>query len=103
MLDGRGGEVRLLGHAGAHHPRERPQPALNRLRLRRGSGWPEKKDIGILASWDPAAIDQASVDLVLAVPDGSRLAARIREHGFATLEHAEAVGLGRRRYRLLKV
>lgn len=63
---------------------------------------PEMKDIGILASWDPAAIDQASVDLVLAAPDGGRLAARIREHGFATLEHAEAVGLGRRRYRLLK-
>jgi uncharacterized Fe-S center protein len=59
------------------------------------------KDIGILASLDPVAVDQACVDLVYAAPDGKDLIARMESrHGIHTLEHAEAIGLGSRKYRM---
>lgn len=38
---------------------------------------PTMKDIGILASLDPVALDQACVDLVYAAPDGKDLIARM--------------------------
>jgi uncharacterized Fe-S center protein len=61
-------------------------------------------DIGILASLDPVALDQACVDLVFAAQDGKDLIERIRSrNGILTLEHAENIGLGSRAYNLIKL
>lgn len=60
---------------------------------------PSMNDIGILASLDPVALDQACVDLVYAAPDGKDLIQRIEtRNGIHTLEHAEALGFGKRQY-----
>lgn len=62
---------------------------------------PDMHDIGILASTDPVALDQASVDLVYQAPDSRSLVERIESrHGIHTLEHAEEIGLGSRTYSL---
>ena len=62
---------------------------------------PDMHDIGILASLDPVALDQASVDLVYASPDGASLIRRIESrNGVHTLEHAEEIGFGSRAYTL---
>ena len=63
---------------------------------------PDMHDIGILASTDPLAIDQAAIDLVYAMPDSGSLIRRIeRQNGLHTLEAGEANGLGSRTYRLV--
>ena len=63
---------------------------------------PDMHDVGVLASFDPVALDQACVDLVYAAPDGGSLIARMESlHGVHVLEHAEKIGLGSRSYRLL--
>lgn len=63
---------------------------------------PDMHDIGILASTDPVALDQACVDLVYAAEDGASLIERIESrNGIHTLEHAEAIGLGSRTYELV--
>ena len=63
---------------------------------------PDMHDIGILASADPLAIDQAAIDLVYAVPDSGSLIRRIESrNGLHTLEAGEANGLGSRYYRLV--
>lgn len=60
---------------------------------------PEMNDIGIFASLDPVALDQACVDQVYDAPDGSALIERIESrHGIHTVEHAEAIGVGTRNY-----
>lgn len=65
---------------------------------------PKMQDIGILASLDPVALDQACVDLVYAAPDGKDLIDRIEfRHGIHTLEHAAAIGLGSREYELVSI
>ena len=65
---------------------------------------PDMHDIGILASLDPVALDQACVDLVYAVPDGASLIRRIESrNGSHILEHAEAIGLGSRAYTLVGI
>jgi uncharacterized protein len=65
---------------------------------------PTMKDIGILASLDPVALDQACVDLVYAAPDGKDLIERMESrHGIHTLEHAEAIGFGSREYDLVNI
>jgi len=65
---------------------------------------PTMNDIGILASLDPVALDQACVDLVYAAPDGQDLIRRMESrHGIHTLEHAEAIGFGNRRYELVNI
>lgn len=65
---------------------------------------PDMHDIGILASLDPVALDQACVDLVYKAPDGESLINRMESrHGIHTLEHAEAIGLGSRTYELLSI
>jgi uncharacterized Fe-S center protein len=65
---------------------------------------PTMADIGILASLDPVALDQACVDLVFAAPDGKDLIERINSrNGLLTLEHAENIGLGKRAYNLIKL
>lgn len=65
---------------------------------------PDMHDIGILASHDPVALDQACVDLVYAAPDGASLIKRMESrNGIHTLEHAEAIGLGSRQYKLVSL
>ena len=65
---------------------------------------PDMHDIGILASTDALAIDQAGIDIVYASPDKDSLVARIeRQNGLHTLEHAEKMGLGHREYKLVVV
>ena len=65
---------------------------------------PDMHDIGILASFDPVALDQACVDLVYAASDGASLIRRIEaRNGILTLEHAAAIGLGSREYVLVSI
>ena len=65
---------------------------------------PDMHDIGILASTDPLAIDQAAIDLVYAMPDSASLVRRIESrNGLHTLEAGEANGLGSRNYQLVAV
>ena len=65
---------------------------------------PDMHDIGILASFDPVALDQACVDLVYAAEDGASLIQRIESrNGLLTLEHAEEIGLGSRTYELVSL
>ncbi len=62
---------------------------------------PDMHDIGILASTDPLAIDQAAIDLVYAMPDNDSLIRRIeRQNGLHTLDAGAQNGLGSRNYRL---
>ncbi len=63
-------------------------------------------DIGILASLDPVAIDQACLDLVYASKDPGRdhLLERIESrNGVHTIEAAAAIGCGTREYELEEV
>ncbi len=61
-------------------------------------------DIGILASTDPVALDQACIDLVFTAEDGTSLQNRILEmNGLNILTHAEEIGLGNRAYELINV
>ncbi len=65
---------------------------------------PDMHDIGILASADPVALDQACIDLIYKAPDSASLVRRIeRQNGIHTLEHAEAIGLGSRTYELVNI
>ncbi len=65
---------------------------------------PDMHDIGILASFDPVAVDQACVDLVYDAKDGKSLIRRIESrNGLHTLEHAEKIGLGSRKYQLVNI
>ena len=64
------------------------------------------KDIGILVSLDPIAIDQACVDLVYASndPGKSHLIERIESrNGIHTIEAAAELGFGSREYELIEV
>ena len=65
---------------------------------------PDIHDIGILASMDPVAIDQAAIDLAWNADGSESLKERINaQHGLHTLEHAEEIGLGSRSYRLVDI
>lgn len=65
---------------------------------------PDMHDIGILASYDPVALDQACIDLVYGAEDGGSLVERIESrNGLHTLEHAEDIGLGSRTYELVSI
>jgi len=65
---------------------------------------PDMHDIGILASYDPVALDQACVDFVYAAADGGSLINRMESrNGIHTLEHAEEIGLGSRTYQLVNI
>lgn len=67
---------------------------------------PCMKDIGILISEDPIAIDQACVDLVYASDDPGKdhLIERIESrNGVHTIEAAAALGYGSREYELIEV
>lgn len=65
---------------------------------------PEIDDIGILASADPVALDQACIDLVYAAKGSESLKGRINDlNGLHTLENAEKIGLGCRTYKLVNI
>ena len=67
---------------------------------------PCMKDIGILASCDPVAIDQACIDLIYSSKDPGRdhMVERIEtRHGIHTVERAAELGLGSREYELIKI
>ena len=67
---------------------------------------PCMKDIGILASLDPVAIDQACIDLVKNSSDPGRdhLLERINSrHGMHTIEAANELGIGTTDYELIEV
>lgn len=65
---------------------------------------PDIHDIGILASADPVALDQACIDLVNNAQGNKSLLDRIaRQNGIHTLEHAEEIGLGSRTYALVDI
>ena len=67
---------------------------------------PCMKDIGILASLDPIAIDQACLDLVYASDDPGRdhLLERIESrNGVLTVEAAAKLGYGSREYELIEI
>lgn len=67
---------------------------------------PDMHDIGILASTDPVALDQACIDLIYAKKDGegASLVKRIESrNGLHTLKHAEEIGLGSRSYKLVNI
>jgi uncharacterized Fe-S center protein len=67
---------------------------------------PEMADIGIFASLDPVALDQACVDAVYNSPDPGKAALIERmesRHGIHTVEAAYALGLGSREYELVSI
>ncbi|MBE6753645.1 MAG: DUF362 domain-containing protein [Ruminococcaceae bacterium] len=67
---------------------------------------PCMRDIGILASLDPVALDQACIDLVYASDDPGKahLIKRIESlHGIHTVEAAAELGFGSREYELIKL
>ena len=67
---------------------------------------PCMEDIGILASLDPIAIDQACLDLVYGSDDPGKdtLIERIESlHGVHTIEAASELGFGTREYELIEV
>ena len=70
---------------------------------------PRVKDMGILASTDPVALDQACLDLVFnhvstADDDAKPLQDRInRQHGTHTVDYAAQIGLGSQKYELISI
>lgn len=67
---------------------------------------PCMKDIGILASLDPIAIDQACIDLVYNSEDPGRdhFVERVeRQNGIHTIEAAAELGFGTREYELINI
>lgn len=68
---------------------------------------PCMKDIGILVSLDPVAIDQACVDLIYAAKDDPGQAHFIERmetrHGIHTVEAAAELGFGSREYELIEI
>jgi len=70
---------------------------------------PELMDMGIMASLDPVAVDQACLDMVFNYQgkpgdDNKPLMERInRQHGTYITEYAEQIGLGSRQYELVKI
>lgn len=67
---------------------------------------PCMKDIGILTSTDPIAIDQACIDLVYNSNDKGKdhLIERIeRQNGIHTIEASDELGFGSRKYELIEI
>lgn len=67
---------------------------------------PQMADIGIFASLDPVAIDQACVDAVYASPDPGKAALIERmesRNGIHTVEAAAQLGLGTREYEIVEI
>ena len=67
---------------------------------------PEMKDLGILASLDPVALDRACVDMVLNSDDPGKahLIERMNKmHGPLILDAAELLGIGSQKYNLVEL
>lgn len=65
---------------------------------------PDMHDIGILASRDPVALDQACLDLIWQADNNTSFVQRVESrNGFLALEHGEAIGLGSRQYELINL
>ena len=70
---------------------------------------PLLKDVGILASTDPVALDQACLDIVFNIEptegnDNKPLLERIAsKHGTHIVDYAEKIGLGSKQYELVNI
>lgn len=70
---------------------------------------PELSDMGIMASLDPVAVDQACLDMVFNYKgkpgdDNKPLIERInRQHGTYITDYAEKIGLGSKKYKLVNI
>ncbi len=67
---------------------------------------PEMGDLGVLASLDPVALDKACVDMVMNSEDPGKkhLIERINSRlGTLILSHAEELGVGKQKYRLVTI
>ena len=70
---------------------------------------PKMKDVGILASTDPVALDKACLDIVFnhkatAGDDNKPLIERInRQHGTHIVDYAEQIGLGSMKYQIVEL
>jgi uncharacterized Fe-S center protein len=70
---------------------------------------PELQDMGIMASLDPVAVDQACLDKVFNYEgkpgdDNKPLIQRInRQHGTYITDYAEKIGLGSKKYELINL
>lgn len=67
---------------------------------------PEMKDLGIFASLDPVALDQACYDAVINSDDPGKAALIERmnsRHGIRTVEAANELGLGKREYEIINI
>ena len=67
---------------------------------------PCMKDIGILSSTDPVALDQACIDLIRQSTDRGRdhFLERVESrHGTHTIDAADAIGYGTKEYELICV
>ena len=67
---------------------------------------PEMSDIGIFASLDPVALDQACYDAVKNSSDSGKAALIERmdsRHGIHTVEAAEKLGIGQREYEIVSI
>lgn len=70
---------------------------------------PELQDMGIMASLDPVAVDQACLDMVFTHEakkgdDNKPLIARInRQHGTYITDYAERIGLGSKKYTIVNL
>lgn len=75
------------------------------------SSAPMVPDIGVLASLNPVSLDQASSDLVLGAPFGSGIYSNPQKRFSpvdggrwdVSLQHAEEIGLGSRKYKLVNI
>jgi uncharacterized Fe-S center protein len=63
------------------------------------------KDIGLIASEDPVAVDKASLDMIEQITDKKigHLIGQDRLSPYYQIEHAEKIGLGSSRYSLIEV
>lgn len=71
-----------------------------------GAQPPKARDIGILASKDILAVDQASIDMVYSLPEAELhdLKERIESRGgLHQLEYGEEIGLGSRKYEIIDI
>ncbi|MCK7476545.1 MAG: hypothetical protein M0C28_02430 [Candidatus Moduliflexus flocculans] len=105
---GEDGRVRAAGRLALHGTR--PSSSASSPRSpRTATAWPRPRspsspDIGILASLDPVAVDQATADLLVAAGAGKDpLRAGYDIDWSAQLAHGEKIGLGRRDYRLVEI
>ena len=70
---------------------------------------PGLKDMGIMASLDPVALDKAALDMVfnhesVEGDDAQPMIDRIKElHGTHIIDHAEKLGLGTTKYELITI